>query len=263
MARIAREDAVVAAFDSHLEAEAAIKELQQAGIDLKRLSIIGKDFRTEERAVGFYASGDRMQVWGAQGALWGSLWGMLVGGAFFLVPGVGPLVVLGPLAGWIAGALEGAVVGGAGGVLAAGLSSLGVPEASVVKYELEVKAGKFLVIVHGGPALVEQARSVLARAGALHVDAHAALTTRDAILGLLSDEEVARVSTAETAPRLAVGDEFLDLEQLDLGVRRAPAMTAPMGQVLPRKAVHERTWTKILAQLALPAATAIAPPARP
>jgi hypothetical protein len=72
---------------------------------------------------------------------------------------------------------------------------------------------------------------------------------RDRILELLSDEEVASVSTAESQVRLSDGDEYLDLEQLDQGVRRAHGQTTPMGRVLPRKAVRAATWTKILTQL--------------
>jgi hypothetical protein len=80
-----------------------------------------------------------------------------------------------------------------------------------------------------------------------------AYVTRDSVLKLLSDDEVARVSTAETAARLADGDEYLDLEHLDQGVRRADGTATPMGRVLPRKAVHADTWSKILMQLAAPA----------
>ena len=72
---------------------------------------------------------------------------------------------------------------------------------------------------------------------------------RDAILQLLSDAEVASVSTAETAHRLLDGEEYLDLEHLDGGVQRATPGTA-MGRVLPRKAVQEETWGKILKRLA-------------
>src|SRR5271167_63408 len=77
--------------------------------------------------------------------------------------------------------------------------------------------------------------------------------TRDDILNLLSDDEVARVSTAETASRLSDGDEYLDLEQLDQGVRKARGATAHIGRLVPRKAVHENTWARILKQLAAPA----------
>ncbi len=42
---------------------------------------------------------------------------------------------------------------------------------------------------------------------------------RDSILQLLSDDEVARVSTAEGEARLADGDEYLDMAAPDNGVR--------------------------------------------
>ena len=78
--------------------------------------------------------------------------------------------------------------------------------------------------------------------------------TRDSILKLLSDDEVASVTTAETAASLADGDEYLDLEELDQGVQCAPRNATPMGRVLPKKAVHEKTWNKILKHLPAPRA---------
>ena len=73
---------------------------------------------------------------------------------------------------------------------------------------------------------------------------------RHGILNLLSDAEVARVSTAETAQGMLDGDEYLDLEHLDWGVQRAPGAGTPMGRALPRKALQEETWGKILRHLA-------------
>ena len=82
-------------------------------------------------------------------------------------------------------------------------------------------------------------------------DAKRAEVVRDSILKMLSDQESAKVSTAETASRLTEGGEYLDLEHLDQGVQRAEAATkATMGHVLPRSAVSNETWSKILAQLA-------------
>ena len=72
---------------------------------------------------------------------------------------------------------------------------------------------------------------------------------RHSILGLLSDDEVASVSTAETATGLSAGDEYLDLEQPDRGVCLAAGISGPMGCVLPRRAVHETTWSKVLTEL--------------
>jgi hypothetical protein len=80
-------------------------------------------------------------------------------------------------------------------------------------------------------------------------DKQSEYVSRNNILKLLSDDEVARVSTAETVAHLSDGDEYLDLEQLDRGVQRAPGRVTPMGRVLPRKAVQEDTWRKILTRL--------------
>jgi hypothetical protein len=68
-----------------------------------------------------------MKYWGKLGAFWGGVWGLLFGSAMFLIPGVGPLLVAGPLVGWIVGALEGAVVVGGLSAMGAGLYSLGIP----------------------------------------------------------------------------------------------------------------------------------------
>jgi hypothetical protein len=73
--------------------------------------------------------------------------------------------------------------------------------------------------------------------------------TRESVLMLLSDDEVAAVATAETATRLPEGDEYLDMEQLGQGVQRSHHKHTPVGRMLPRKSVHENTWNKILKQL--------------
>src|ERR1700689_5446666 len=110
-------NAVIAVYDNHSAAENAVKQLQRSGFDMKKLSVVGKDYHTDEQVVGYYNAGDRMKYWGKMGAFWGGLWGLLVGAAFFWVPGVGPLLVAGPVAAWIIGAVEGAVVVGGLGAL--------------------------------------------------------------------------------------------------------------------------------------------------
>src|SRR5271166_7072105 len=112
------ENAVVAVYNSHVQAEEAVDQLKRAGFDMTKLSIVGKDYHTEEHVVGYFNAGDRMKYWGKMGAFWGGIWGMLFGSAFFMIPGFGPLLVAGPLVAWIVGALEGAVVVG-------GLSAVG------------------------------------------------------------------------------------------------------------------------------------------
>jgi heat induced stress protein YflT len=151
--------AVVALYDTHTEAEAAVRELQKSGFDMQKLSIIGKDYYTEEEVVGYYTTGDRMKAWGKAGAFWGGLWGMLFGAAVFMIPGIGPLLAAGPVVGWIVGALEGAAVVGGLSALGAGLFSVGIPKDSVIKYEAQIKAGKFVVVAHGSLDEVSKAHA--------------------------------------------------------------------------------------------------------
>jgi len=165
-------DSAVAVFHTHPEAEHAVQELQRAGIDMHSISIVAKDFHTDEQVVGYYNAGDRMKRWGTTGAFWGGFWGLLFGSAFFAIPGVGPLLVAGPLVAWIVGALEGATVVGGLSALGAGLLSIGIPKNSVLEYETAVKSDKFVLIVNGSASEVAKAKDVLGTTQAAHLSHH-------------------------------------------------------------------------------------------
>jgi hypothetical protein len=152
---------VVAVYDAHASAEKAVKELQSAGFDMKKLSIVGKNPHAEEHVVGFYNAGDRIKSWGKTGAFWGGMWGLLFGAAFFAIPGIGPVLAAGPVVAWIVGALEGAVVVGGVSAIGAGLFSIGVPKDSVLEYEVALKTDRFLLMVHGTVAEAAKANEIL------------------------------------------------------------------------------------------------------
>jgi uncharacterized membrane protein len=156
-----QQDSVVAIYDTHVGAEEAIKKLQSKGIDMRTLSIVGKDTHTDEHAVGYYNTGNRMKYWGKTGAFWGGFWGLLFGSAFFAIPGLGPVLAAGPIVAWIVGALEGAAVVGGMSAIGAGLYSIGIPKDSVIQYETAIRTDKYLVVVHGSTPEVEQARGIL------------------------------------------------------------------------------------------------------
>ncbi len=158
-----KNNSIVAIYKSHLEAETAVRELQQGGFDMKQLSIVGQDYHTDETVVGYYNNGDRMKYWGKLGAFWGGFWGLLFGSAFFVIPGVGPLLLGGPIVGWLLGALEGAVVVGGLSALGAGLFGMGIPKDSILLYETALKSGKYLLIAHGSDAETIHAREIINR----------------------------------------------------------------------------------------------------
>jgi hypothetical protein len=151
----------VAIYPTHPAAEHAIRELERSGFDMKKLSIVGKDYHTEERVTGYYSAGDRMWCWGKFGAFWGGLWGILFGSAMFLIPGFGPVLMAGPLVAAIVSGLEGAAVVGGVSALGAALVSLGVSKDSAITYETELAAGKFMLIVHGTPEETRAAKELL------------------------------------------------------------------------------------------------------
>ncbi len=97
---------------------------------------------------------------------------MLFGAAFFAIPGIGPVLVAGPLVSWIVGALEGAVVVGGLSALGAALYSVGIPKDSVLKYETALKAEKFLLVAHGTAEEVARARKIIQTTRPAEFDFH-------------------------------------------------------------------------------------------
>ena len=54
------EQIAVAIYNTHDEAEQAVKTLERGGFDMQKLSIVGKDYHTEEHVVGYYMAGQRV-----------------------------------------------------------------------------------------------------------------------------------------------------------------------------------------------------------
>jgi hypothetical protein len=166
------ENVVAAIFDSHAKAEDAVRTLGRSGLSMDHLTIVGKGYHTDEQVIGFYNIGDRIKLWGSNGAFWGGLWGLFAGGMLMTVPLVGPVVVLGHLAAMLVGAAEGALLVGGVGALAGALTSLGIPHDSVVRYEKAVKSDQYVVMAHGSPDEVQNAKVILEAASPLELTVH-------------------------------------------------------------------------------------------
>jgi hypothetical protein len=151
---------VIATYPDHASAEDAVRRLQKEGIPMQNLSIIGKDFQAVERPLGFVTTGTVAGEGAKVGAWTGGLFGLLVGAAFLILPGVGPVVIAGPLAAALLGGLEGAAAGAALGGLTGALVGLGISKDKAIRYESQVKAGKFLVTLRGDGPQVERAKSL-------------------------------------------------------------------------------------------------------
>jgi hypothetical protein len=148
--------------DTHKEADDAIQSLKTYGFDVKKLSLIGKGYHSEETPVGFYTTGDRIMSWGKTGAFWGGIWGLLMAPAVFLFPPIGVVAMAGPIVSIIVSALEGALLVGGLSAIGAALSSMGVSDEEIIQYESALKAEKYILMVHGSSEEIEKARSLLA-----------------------------------------------------------------------------------------------------
>ena len=163
------DQAVVAGYRSHYDAEKAVRLLGKGGLPMNKVSIIGRNFETREDVQGFYRPADAALEGAEAGAWYGGLFGLLLGTGMFILPVLGPVFILGPLAGLIAGAAGGAGVG----ALISGLVSLGVTQDQAIKYQDRLQAGEFLVVVHGADAAeTEQARRLLQETDQSHLGTH-------------------------------------------------------------------------------------------
>ncbi|HET9256979.1 MAG TPA: general stress protein [Pseudonocardiaceae bacterium] len=136
--------AVVGVYESMKAAEAAVTTLLEQGVPAGQVSIVGQDLHSETRIHGFVTTGDVAKTGAKAGAWAGGLFGVLSGAALLFVPGVGALVVLGPLA---AGALTAAEGAAAGGGLGAVLGHF-IAKKHVPKYSRHLEAGNYLVLRH-------------------------------------------------------------------------------------------------------------------
>ncbi len=162
----------VGLFNDRASADAAVDDLRAIGLDREDVSVVVQGREGVERFQGWDDRGEHRtdggDVSAGKGAAVGGLTGLLIGAGLMLIPGVGPIFAVGPLAAGLAGAVTGAVGGAVTGGIAGGLIHLGVPEEEARYYESRVGEGAFLVTVNcqGQDAEV---REILSRHGAENV----------------------------------------------------------------------------------------------
>ena len=165
----ASNEAVVAIYSSHDDAEHAVRCLSDGGVPVRQISIVGRNFETREDVQGFYRPEDAALDGASAGAWYGGFFGLMLGAmGFFVFPMIGPLMVMGPLSGMIAGAIGGVGVG----ALVNGLVALDIPRAQALVYQERLKAGEFLVVVHGSADVTQRAHEMLEGSGQTHLQVH-------------------------------------------------------------------------------------------
>ncbi len=170
---MAEQQSVVGVYSTMSDAEHAVQTLDQGGFPIGQVSIIATNLQSEKQVHGYITAADTTKAGASTGAWLGGLFGLLVGAAFIWVPGIGPLVVAGPLAAAILGGVEGAIGGAALGGLLGGIAGMGISKEHILKYEEVVKGGKYLLVAHGEEVEVAKAQALLKSTSAERLTLHA------------------------------------------------------------------------------------------
>ena len=160
MATATKHATTVGVFPTRDAAERAVADLRRAGYRDDQIGVVGKD------ASGTTVKTDGAGDHAAEGAAIGAAAGagaMALGSlavSFGVIPVIGPILAVGPLA----AALISAGAGAAAGSLTGALIGWGIPEEDAKYYEGEVQAGRYLVTVDRGDR-TDDARGVFTRHG--------------------------------------------------------------------------------------------------
>ena len=144
---VTQRSTVVAVFNTRDDANRAVEDLQRAGFSRDQIGVVAQDADGKIRTQTKEGEGTRAAEGAAIGAATGAGVGALVslGMSFGVIPVIGPILAIGPLATALLAAAEGAAAFG----LAGALIGWGIPEEDAAYYESELKAGRYLVTLHG------------------------------------------------------------------------------------------------------------------
>jgi len=152
---------VTGLFDSHDQADRAVRSLKDAGISGDDISIVASN------ADGTYGTdkgddvADGVSAGAGLGAVVGGTGGLLTGLGMLAIPGVGPVVAGGWLLATAIGAAAGAAVGGAAGGLVGALTDAGVEERDAHVYAEGVRRGGILVTARVDDSRADAASVIL------------------------------------------------------------------------------------------------------
>ena len=133
----------ISIFDSHDDAVKALEELREYGVDMSKISLVGRAEIIEDK---MHVKSNKALIAApvAIGTVVGTSLGLLTGVGLFAIPGLG--ILFG--AGAVVGALGGFEVGLAAGGLTTILIELGVKE-NHIEYEHHIREGRFLMMADG------------------------------------------------------------------------------------------------------------------
>jgi hypothetical protein len=167
---------IVALYDDLMMAQHVVNDLTSAGIPRERISLVANDANGEYADyLRSYHPGEHVGPGEGTvfGASVGALTGLLVSLGSLAIPGVGPVVVAGPLVAGLTGAVTGAVAGGATGGIVGSLLAMDIPEKEARRYAEGVRRGGTLVSVQAASEEVPKVEEILSRHNPVDIERRA------------------------------------------------------------------------------------------
>ena len=154
------ENAMVAICSVAADAEAAVVELRQRGLEPGCISVVAGDEQGGSTPVAYYFEDGCLRRTAARASC-RRLLEALRGCVVLVIPGERTAFIAGPFAASVVRTLDNEGLFGDLGPIAGGLYSLGIPRDAAREYELTALQGRALVIVHGRARDVARAREIL------------------------------------------------------------------------------------------------------
>ncbi len=156
---------IIGYFEDNGQAEQALRELKQKGFN--EISILGNEKGGQEGGRGRNNStsfaGNLSNGTMTGGAL-GGLAGLALGAGALFIPGIGPILALGPIAAGLGGALTGGIAGA--------LVDYGIPQDRSDFYEAKIKEGNTIMVLKADESKTDEVAKIMRDHGAKDVRVH-------------------------------------------------------------------------------------------
>lgn len=152
---------IIGVFESRSSAEKAVETLRQQGFNNEEINIISKKQSQDDDSD---VVDDDIMDGTLTGGTIGGIGGLLLGAGALMIPGIGPILAVGPIAAAVGGAIAGGITGG--------LIDWGIPSEDSKRYEQEVVHGSILAIIRTDARKTDSVAQILRQNGAKEVKNH-------------------------------------------------------------------------------------------
>ncbi len=153
---------VIGYFEDNRQAEQALRELKGKGFH--EISILGNEKSEQSGSRDSRRSTSTLSSGTMTGGALGGLAGLALGAGALTIPGIGPILALGPLAMVLGGAVTGGIAGA--------LVDYGIPKEQSEFYEGKIREGNTVMVLKADEQQIDEVARVMRNFGAKDVRVH-------------------------------------------------------------------------------------------